>query len=80
MESWITSGTQLKISLSAIQFKYEKKLPNVSRAKARVDLESQNELATISGEGVMWLDKTNFSGTIKAAEQQLSFQYNRLMP
>lgn len=80
MESWITSGTQLKISLSAIQFKYEKKLPNVSRAKARVDLESQNELATMSGEGVMWLDKTNCSGTIKAAEQQLSFQYNRLMP
>lgn len=80
MESWITSGTPLKISLSGIQFKYEKKLPNVSRAKARVDFESQNELATMSGEGVMWLDKTNFSDTIKAAEQQLSFQYNRLMP
>lgn len=69
MESWITSGTQLKIFLSGIQFKHEKKLPNVSRAKARVDFESQNELATMSGEGVMWLDKTNFSGSIKAAEQ-----------
>ena len=80
MESWITSGTQLKISLSGIQFKYEKKLSNVSRAKARVDLKSQNDLATMSDEGVMWLDKTNFSDTIKAAEQQLSFQYNRLMP
>ena len=34
----------------------------------------------MSDEGVMWLDKTNFSDTIKAAEQQLSFQYNRLMP